>query len=68
MLQESGLSRLLDRVRSGPTPDPEGILGALDALSRLVLAVPAVEEVEVNPLRCAADGCVALDARVIFAA
>jgi acyl-CoA synthetase (NDP forming) len=68
MLQESGLSRLLDRARGGPAPDREGILGALDALSRLVAAVPAVVEVEVNPLRCAADGCVALDARVIFAA
>jgi len=67
MVEESGVSRLLGRVRGGPAPDPEGILGALDGLSRLVAAVPAVDEVEVNPLRCAADGCVALDARVIFA-
>jgi acetyltransferase len=67
MLEESGVTRLLSRARGGPAPDPEAIMGALDGLARLLAAVLAVQEVEVNPLRCAADGCLALDARVLFA-
>jgi succinyl-CoA synthetase beta subunit len=31
----------------------------------LILEVPEVSDVEVNPLRCAADGAVALDARIL---
>jgi acetyltransferase len=67
MLEESGVARLLSRPRGGPALDPGMILGVLDGLARLLAAVFAVQEVEVNPLRCAEDGCAALDARVLFA-
>jgi acetyltransferase len=68
MLDEAGVSRLLLRPRAGPPLDPSSIVGALRALARLLTEVPAVEEVEVNPLRCAREGNVALDARVILSA
>jgi acetyltransferase len=66
MLAEGGLSRLLAHARGSAPPDVAGVAEALAALARLVLAVDAVGEVEVNPLRVAHDGCVALDARVLL--
>ncbi len=38
----------------------------LRAVARLILALPEVADVEVNPLRCAPEGVVALDARVLL--
>jgi acyl-CoA synthetase (NDP forming) len=60
-------SRLLGSRGSAPV-DLEAVVGALAAVGRLLLSVPAVADVEVNPLRCASDGIVALDARVLVAA
>lgn len=46
----------------------DAVVEALAAVAHLLLAVPAVGDVEVNPLRCASDGVVALDARVLVSA
>jgi acetate---CoA ligase (ADP-forming) len=67
MLDETRLSRLL-AGRGAPPADREALVAALAALSRLILTLPQVSDVEVNPLRCDADGCVALDARVLVEA
>lgn len=65
MLGEGALARLLAHARGTPPPDPRPVAEALSCLARLILSVPEVAEVEVNPLRCAHDGCLALDARVL---
>ena len=65
MLGEGALARLLAHARGTPPPDPRPVAEALSSLARLILSVPEVAEVEVNPLRCADDGCLALDARVL---
>jgi succinyl-CoA synthetase beta subunit len=68
MLAEGGLARLLAHTRGRAAPDLRSVAASLGAVARLILSVPEVTEVEVNPLRCAHDGCVALDARVLVAA
>ena len=68
MLGEGALARHLAHARGTAPPDPRKVAEALSSLARLILAVPEVAEVEVNPLRCAPDGCVALDARVLVKA
>jgi acetyltransferase len=65
MLAEGPLARVLAHARGTARPDPRPVAEALSSLARLILSVPEVAEAEVNPLRCAPDGCVALDARVL---
>jgi acetyltransferase len=68
MLEETSLGRLLAGTRGAPPADLAALVATLDALAGLILALPEVTDVEVNPLRCGPDGCVALDARVLVAA
>jgi acetyltransferase len=67
MAAETGLGALLADARGGGGTDPAGVTRALRALGDLILALPQVTDVEINPLRCGADGVVALDARVLVA-
>jgi acetyltransferase len=67
MLAETRLWALLSGTRRARAVDPRPVCAVLAALARLIASLPAVSDVEVNPLRCAADGCVALDARVLVA-
>ncbi len=67
MVPQTRLSRLLAGVRGAPAVDIKAVSGALQALARLILSIPEISDVEVNPLHCAADGVVALDARVLVA-
>jgi acetyltransferase len=65
MVGETRLGERLSKVVPDPLALTGAIAGALAAVARLILSVPDVADVEVNPLRCAADGLVALDARVL---
>jgi acetyltransferase len=65
MIGSTGLAPLLAGARGTRPADLGAVARALGALARLILEVPEVADVEVNPLRCAADGAVALDARVL---
>ncbi len=65
MIASTRAGRLLEGFRGTAPADARAVLGALRAVARLILAQPAVQDAEINPLRCAADGAVALDARVI---
>ncbi|PYS94978.1 MAG: hypothetical protein DMF50_10695 [Acidobacteria bacterium] len=65
MVADTRVSRLLAGARGGAGVEAGAITAVLAALGRLLLALPEVSDVEVNPLRCAADGVVALDARVL---
>ena len=66
MVAETRVATLLGRARLGPA-DPAWITGLLRSVGRLILAVPELSDVEVNPVRCAPEGVVALDARVLVA-
>jgi acetyltransferase len=68
MLGETRVSRLLAGARGAPPADLGALLAALAGLADLILSLPTLADVVYNPLRCAADGCVALDAGVLVAA
>jgi acyl-CoA synthetase (NDP forming) len=53
---------LLDGFRGGPVADRAALGAVLARLGALLAANPAVEEIEINPLRLTAEGLVALDA------
>jgi acetyltransferase len=67
MIAETQAGRLLSGFR-GEAPVPlDGIINTLLRLSRLAMACPQIEEMEINPLRVFADGRVlALDGRVLL--
>ncbi len=67
MIDATRVARLLAGARGAAAADRRSIVQVLSGLARLLLAVPEVADVEINPLRCAADGSVALDARVLVA-
>ncbi|MEU0989205.1 acetate--CoA ligase family protein [Streptomyces sp. NPDC005953] len=56
---------LLDGWRGGPVLDHEELGRIVIALGDLLAANPAVDDIEVNPLRLTTDGLVALDAVII---
>ncbi|WP_299890416.1 acetate--CoA ligase family protein [uncultured Ruegeria sp.] len=56
---------LLTGYRGKPAADKDAILDAVDAVQNYVIANAAtVEEVEINPLICTANGAVAVDALI----
>ncbi|HML39133.1 MAG TPA: acetate--CoA ligase family protein [Bellilinea sp.] len=67
MIAETQAGRLLSGFR-GEAPVPlDGIINTLLRLSRLAMACPQIEEMEINPLRVFTDGRVlALDGRVLL--
>jgi acetyl coenzyme A synthetase (ADP forming)-like protein len=56
--------RLVHGFRSKPPLDADALTAVLHRLSRLAVELPAVVELDVNPLIARADGCVVVDARV----
>jgi len=44
----------------------EAVADALERLSFLATDIPDIAELDINPLVAAADGCVAVDARIIW--
>jgi acetyltransferase len=65
MIAQTRAGRLLDGVRKEAPADRRAVVRALTGVTRLLLSVPEVQDVEVNPLRCTAEGVVALDTRVL---
>jgi len=45
--------------------DRDAVADVLSSLGNLLVANPHLSDVEINPLRCTADGLVALDAVLI---
>ncbi|MEU0468861.1 acetate--CoA ligase family protein [Amycolatopsis sp. NPDC006131] len=56
---------LLDGWRGGPVLDAKELGAVASALGQLLVANPALDEIEINPLRLTRDGLVALDAVII---
>jgi acyl-CoA synthetase (NDP forming) len=65
MIAEVRGSRLLRGVRGQAPADVGALTDALLALSRLMVAHPEIQEIDVNPLVVLAEGALALDARIV---
>src|SRR5690606_27912203 len=57
-------SRILKAYRDVPAADEDALALVLVKLAQLAADIPAVRELDINPLLVDADGVVALDARV----
>lgn len=68
MLGELRGKALLDGWRGAPAIDKQAIVNVLVTLARFIADHPAVNEVEINPLRAYPDGCLALDALLVTGA
>ncbi len=65
MIDRTRVSRLLAGYRDRKPADLDKIVSTLIALSQLVIDIPEVVELDINPLLADADGVVALDARIV---
>ena len=57
---------LLDGWRGAPAADRDAIVAAILAVAELICTQPALQELDINPLRCGPNGAVALDALMIW--
>jgi acetyltransferase len=64
MIAETQVGRLLKGYRAEPPADLDALAAALVAVSQLVIDLPTVVDIDVNPLLADSDGIVAVDARV----
>jgi acetyltransferase len=67
MLSELKLAPLLHGMRGEPPIDVSSLAGAISSFSRLLVDVPELEEIEVNPLVAGSGGVLAVDARARLA-
>jgi acyl-CoA synthetase (NDP forming) len=63
MLSELRMAPLLHGVRGEPPVDLEALAAAIRRFARLATDVPALAEIEINPLMAGAHGVMAVDAR-----
>jgi acetyltransferase len=67
MLRKTWAGRKLDGYRNIAPADKSAVIEALVRLSCLATEHPEISEIEINPLRALAKGCVAIDIRVKWA-
>ena len=65
MISRTRVAKLLAGYRDCPPADIEAVALTLVKLSELLVAVPEVVELDVNPLLAGSEGVLALDARVV---
>ncbi len=68
MIAETRVAKLLAGYRDHPRADHDAIVRVLLGLSRMLVEVPEIVELDINPLLADESGAVALDARVRVAA
>jgi acetyltransferase len=68
MVARTRISKLLAGYRDQPAADEAAIVDVLVRLARLAVELPAVAELDINPLLADAVGVLALDARIRVAA
>jgi acetyl coenzyme A synthetase (ADP forming)-like protein len=66
MIKKIKSYRLLDGYRNGEKYDLEHLAEAISGLSQMMLDLPEIAEVDVNPIRFSGKNILALDAKVIF--
>lgn len=67
MLRELHAFKTLTGYRNVPPLDVDGLLTMAVKLGDLLCELPEVAEVDLNPVKALADGCLVLDARVLVA-
>ena len=68
LVARTRISRLLKGYRDVPAADQRAVSLVLVKIAQLAADVPAVRELDINPLLADADGVIAVDARVAIAA
>jgi acyl-CoA synthetase (NDP forming) len=68
MISRLSCSRLLAGWRGRPAADVDSLAQVIVGVSRLVAANNEITEIEINPVRVAADGALAVDALVVVVA
>lgn len=63
MLDELRMAPLLRGTRGEPPVDREALAAIVGRFSQLMVDLPEIGEIEINPLTVGADGAVAVDAR-----
>ncbi len=64
LIERTRISRLLKGYRDRPPVDMDKLCSALISLSQLVIDIPEIAELDINPLLVDDDGVLALDARI----
>ncbi len=67
MINQIRGSKILQGFRGQPPADTKSIAECIERLSQLSIELPDIAELDVNPLVAFANGCRALDARIIVA-
>ncbi|MEE4275781.1 MAG: acetate--CoA ligase family protein [Thermoleophilia bacterium] len=65
MLRELRGARLLAGFRGEPAIDLDGVAAMLVGVGGLLLSHREIAEIDLNPVAASADGCVALDVRIV---
>ncbi|HEY5598783.1 MAG TPA: GNAT family N-acetyltransferase, partial [Kiloniellales bacterium] len=68
MIARTRISRVLEGYRGLPPADLDAIALTLIKISQMVIDLPALVELDINPLLAGPDGVMALDARIKVAA
>lgn len=66
LIERTKIRKALAGVRGRPPADMEALEEALVHFSTLVMDIPEIQEIDVNPLHVSANGVVALDARILL--
>jgi acetyltransferase len=66
LMERTRVHKALQGIRGRQPVDFEALEEALVHFSTLVLDIPEIREIEINPLLVSADGVVALDARILL--
>jgi acetyltransferase len=64
MIARTRISKLLAGYRNEPACDIEAVASVLDALSAMIVDLPDIVELDINPLLVDENGVMALDARI----
>ncbi|RLV57416.1 CoA-binding protein [Aeromicrobium phragmitis] len=68
MVEQLRSRALLDGWRGKPRVDVEGLVEAVVTVSEAIASSPQLTDIEINPVRVAPDGVIAVDALVLHAA
>ncbi len=64
LINRTKVSRLLDAFRDRPAVDRQAVIDVLLRVSDLVCELPAITELDINPLFAGPDGVIAVDVRI----
>lgn len=67
LIDQARIGRLLAGFRDRKPADRQSIIAALNGLSQMIVDIPCLVSVDINPLLANAEGVIALDARIEIA-